>query len=94
MSSPAHLSVLESPAVEELSGAVPVPDVYVLVAQILGICRALHEPQQLLRYSAPEHLSCMIVLGDAVSTCYSSLDGSSGQYFVILSIFLTTPNFK
>ena len=50
-----HLAVRQTAPVEELTRRVAVPDPDALVLEQLGIGRAGHEPEQLLRKAAPEH---------------------------------------
>lgn len=46
----AFLTVAQPHAVQVLARAVSVPDVNVLVLKLLGVCGAVHEPQQFLRH--------------------------------------------
>ena len=49
------LAVRQPTPVEELTRRVAVPDADALVLKQLGVGRAGHEPEQLLREAAPEH---------------------------------------
>ena len=49
------LSVSEAILVQEVAGAIGIPNMDIFVSKFLSIGAALNEPQQLLNNAAPEH---------------------------------------
>lgn len=73
------LSVRESALVQELSGAVPIPDPDALLLQLLRIRAAANEPQQLFGHSSPEHPLSGQQWEDVVPQVKSHLSSENGQ---------------
>ena len=52
------LSVSEAILVQEVAGAIGIPNMDTFVSKFLSVGAALNEPQQLLNNAAPEHALC------------------------------------
>ena len=59
MTPPTFFPVAEAPFLQEVLGAIGIPDVDILGGELTGIGRTTHKPQQLFGHTPPKHtLGC------------------------------------